>query len=162
MRVAYVEPFVRAARDVFKLMMDLEATRGELWACDELMPSKEASVAIGVTGDLLGSILYSFPKEMTLKMVEIMSGMAIEELDSFVASALGEVANIISGNAVTHLSNNNYNCNIVPPQMCWAKMCLFPWPASGPWWFRWRPGSASLISLSLYQSGKTLTPPQAN
>ena len=96
MRVAYVEPFVRAARDVFKLMMDLEATRGELWACDELMPSKEASVAIGVTGDLLGSILYSFPKEMTLKMVEIMSGMAIEELDSFVASALGEVANIIS------------------------------------------------------------------
>ncbi|HHT36637.1 MAG: chemotaxis protein CheX [Candidatus Wallacebacter cryptica] len=121
MRVAYVEPFVRAARDVFKLMMDLEATRGELWACDELMPSKEASVAIGVTGDLLGSILYSFPKEMTLKMVEIMSGMAIEELDSFVASALGEVANIISGNAVTHLSNNNYNCNIVPPQIVLGK-----------------------------------------
>jgi chemotaxis protein CheX len=120
-RVAYVEPFVRAARDVFKLMMDLEATRGELWACDELMPSKEASVAIGVTGDLLGSILYSFPKEMTLKMVEIMSGMAIEELDSFVASALGEVANIISGNAVTHLSNNNYNCNIVPPQIVLGK-----------------------------------------
>lgn len=66
MKVAYVDPFVRAARDVFKLMMDLETHRGELWACDELIPSKEASVVIGVTGDLLGSILYSFPKEMTL------------------------------------------------------------------------------------------------
>ncbi|NLM68696.1 MAG: chemotaxis protein CheX [Firmicutes bacterium] len=117
MKVAYVDPFVRAARDVFKLMMDLETHRGELWACDELIPSKEASVVIGVTGDLLGSILYSFPKEMTLKMVEIMSGMALEELDSFVASALGEVANIISGNAMTHLNTNNYNCNIVPPQI---------------------------------------------
>ena len=109
MKVAYVDPFVRAARDVFKLMMDLETHRGELWACDELIPSKEASVVIGVTGDLLGSILYSFPKEKTLKMVEIMSGMALEELDSFVASALGEVAIIISGNDMNHLYTNNYN-----------------------------------------------------
>ena len=73
MKVEFVEPFVKAARDVFQLMMDLDVRRGGLRASEELIPSKDASVAIAVTGDLLGSILYSFPKQMTLDMVEIMA-----------------------------------------------------------------------------------------
>lgn len=117
MKVEFVEPFVKAARDVFQLMMDLDVRRGGLRASEELIPSKDASVAIAVTGDLLGSILYSFPKQMTLDMVEIMAGMPVEEMDSFVVSALGEVANIISGNAVTYLNSVNYRCNIFPPQI---------------------------------------------
>ena len=107
MKVAFVEPFVKAARDVFQLMMDLDAQRGDLRASEQLVPSKDASVAIGVTGDLLGSILYSFPRQMTLEMVEIMAGMPVDELDSFVISALGEVANIISGNAMAYLNSAN-------------------------------------------------------
>lgn len=117
MKVAFVEPFVKAARDVFQLMMDLDAQRGDLRASEQLVPSKDASVAIGVTGDLLGSILYSFPRQMTLAMVEIMAGMPVDELDSFVISALGEVANIISGNAMAYLNSANYMCNINPPQI---------------------------------------------
>ena len=65
------------------------------------MPVSEANVVIGVTGDLRGSLLYSFPKQMALDMVSIMAGMSMTKLDAFVSSALGEVANIISGNAVT-------------------------------------------------------------
>ncbi len=72
---------------------------------------------IGATGDLSGSILYSFPKDMTLTMVKIMSGMELSELDGFVLSALGEVANIISGNAMTYLNSENYNCDISPPHV---------------------------------------------
>jgi len=121
MKVEYVEPFIRAARDVLKIMMDLDTERGELRASDAFIPSKEASVIIGVTGDLSGSILYSFPKDMTLSMVEIMAGMTVDELDSFVASALAEVANIISGNALIYLSTNNYTCDLVPPQIVLGK-----------------------------------------
>ncbi len=121
MKVAYIEPFIKAASDVFKLMMNLETKQGQLQASDELIPSRDASVIIGVTGDLSGSILYSFSKEMTLKMVEIMAGMEVGELDSFVVSALGEVANIISGNGMTYLSSNDYTCSIVPPQIIIGK-----------------------------------------
>jgi len=117
MKVEFIEPFVRAARDVFQMMMDLDVRRGELRACEQLIPSKDASVAIAVTGDLLGSILFSFPKQMTLDMVAIMAGMPVDELDGFVISALGEVANIISGNALAYLHSANYSCNICPPQI---------------------------------------------
>ena len=64
-----------------------------------------------------GTILFSFPKEMTLEMVKIMSGMEMDKIDNFASSALGEVANIIGGNAMTLLAKHDYNCDIAPPQI---------------------------------------------
>ncbi|NLA57712.1 MAG: chemotaxis protein CheX [Firmicutes bacterium] len=117
MKVAYIQPFYKATRDVFRIMMDVDVKRGELRLAKDLIPSREANVIIGATGDLSGSILYSFPKDMTLTMVKIMSGMELKELDGFVLSALGEVANIISGNAMTYLNSENYRCDISPPHV---------------------------------------------
>jgi len=41
----------------------------------------------------------------------------MKTIDSFVSSALGEVANIIGGNALTNLTCYNYICDLVPPQV---------------------------------------------
>lgn len=117
MKVEYINPFFLATTDVFKTMLSLEPQRGSLRAVEELVPVSEANVVIGVTGALRGSLLYSFPREMALEMVYIMSGMRMNELDVFVSSALGEVANIISGNALTYLSQNDLICDIAPPQL---------------------------------------------
>ncbi|NMB00786.1 MAG: chemotaxis protein CheX [Firmicutes bacterium] len=117
MKVEYINPFYQATIDVFRVMLNLEPKRGELRAVEELVPVAEANVIIGVTGDLRGSLLYSFPKTMALDMVNIMAGMQMTKLDAFVSSALGEVANIISGNAVTYLAKNNLSCDISPPQV---------------------------------------------
>ncbi|HAI51954.1 MAG TPA: chemotaxis protein CheX [Firmicutes bacterium] len=117
MRVEYINPFYKATIDVFRIMLNLDVQRGQVRAVDELVPVSEANVVIGVTGDLKGSLLYSFPKEMALEMVTIMAGMPMTKLDAFVSSALAEVANIISGNAVTLLSQNSFTCQISPPQV---------------------------------------------
>lgn len=117
MKVEYINPFYKATLDVFKIMLDLEIERGPMGVVEDLIPGKDASAIIGITGDLSGSIMYSFPKDMVLEMVRIMSGMELNKLDSFVSSALGEMANIISGNAVTGLLVNKYSCDIVPPQV---------------------------------------------
>ncbi len=117
MKAEYANPFYIATKEVFRLMLNLEAQRGELRVVKDMVPSNDASVLLGVTGDLKGSILFSFTTDMTLEMVKIMSGMEMSENDSFVSSALGEVANIIGGNAVTKLSEHKYICDIVPPQV---------------------------------------------
>ncbi|NMA94525.1 MAG: chemotaxis protein CheX, partial [Clostridiales bacterium] len=49
--------------------------------------------------------------------VKIMAGMEMDELDVFASSALGEVANIIGGNAMTKLTEYKYSCDITPPQI---------------------------------------------
>ena len=54
-------------------MLNLETQRGDLRVIKDMVPSNDASVLIGVTGDLKGSILFSFSTDMTLEMVKIMS-----------------------------------------------------------------------------------------
>ncbi|NLY44769.1 MAG: chemotaxis protein CheX [Tissierella sp.] len=117
MKAEYINSFYSATQDVFKLMLDLDVERGKLDVVEGLISSKEANVILGVTGDLKGSILFSFTKSMTLEMVKIMAGMEMNEIDNFVSSALGEVANIVGGNAITNLTEYNYTCDIVPPQV---------------------------------------------
>lgn len=117
MRVEYINPFYLATVDVFRVMLNLAPTRGTLRAVEELVPVSEANVVIGITGDLRGSLLYSFPKSMALDMVRIMSGLQMDSIDAFVTSALSEMANIISGNALTYLAKNALTCDISPPQV---------------------------------------------
>ncbi|NLB87808.1 MAG: chemotaxis protein CheX [Syntrophomonadaceae bacterium] len=117
MKAEYVNSFYKATLDVLKLMLDIEVKQGTLGVVEGLVPSRDVSVIIGVTGDLKGSILFSFPEDMALEMVYIMSGMRMDSIDNFVSSALGEVANIIGGNALNNLSQVNYICDIVPPQI---------------------------------------------
>ena len=117
MKAEYINSFYVATQDVFKLMFDLDVRKKELKVVEDMIPSRDLSVLLGVTGDLKGSILFSFPNNMTLNMVEIMAGMKIDKIDTFVSSALGEVANIIGGNALTNLSDKNYQCDITPPQV---------------------------------------------
>lgn len=117
MKSEYINAFYKATIDVFHLMLDVEIERGDLSLVEGMISSKDANVVLGVTGDLKGSILFGLPKEMTLKMIKIMCSMEMSEIDSFVSSALGEMANIIGGNALTILNSNNYVCDIVPPQI---------------------------------------------
>ncbi|WP_058485251.1 chemotaxis protein CheX [Defluviitalea phaphyphila] len=117
MKAEYVNSFYKATKDVFNLMMDLDPQIGELKALESMKSDKETNILLGVIGDLKGEILFSFPLDMTLEMIKIMSGMEMDKIDSFASSALGEIANIIGGNATTNLTEHNYTCDILPPKV---------------------------------------------
>lgn len=117
MKAEYVNSFYKATRDVFKLMLGLDPERKNLQVVEDMVFSNDANVVLGVTGDLKGTILFGFPRDMALEMIHIMSGMKMNQIDSFASSALGEVANIIGGNALTLLAENSCKCDIVPPQI---------------------------------------------
>ncbi|WMJ76842.1 MULTISPECIES: chemotaxis protein CheX [unclassified Sedimentibacter] len=106
--------FVKATRDVFKLMLDLsdiEDNPADDFVCDDSL-----DISIGVTGDLEGEVIYRFPPSTSLSMVNIMVGMDLDSVDEFVTSAISEIANIISGNVLTMLSDNKLKCDILPPK----------------------------------------------
>ena len=46
------------------------------------------------------------------------SGMEMSSVDEFVTSAISEIANIISGNVLTELAQNDMKCDILPPAVC--------------------------------------------
>lgn len=108
--------FVDATHNVFNLMLNISEISDlptENFKCDD-----EVDIAIGVVGDLQGEVVYRFPIPTSLNMVNVMSGMQFEEVDAFVTSAISEIANIISGNVLTALSNSDVKCDILPPVQC--------------------------------------------
>lgn len=117
MKAEFMNPFLQATQDVFKQMLSLDIERGKVALKEDLLEGKEVNVLIGVVGSLVGVVAYSFTKPMALAMVKSMSGMEVNQLNIFVTSALGEIGNIISGNALGHLANANYICDIAPPQI---------------------------------------------
>ncbi|NLJ98885.1 MAG: chemotaxis protein CheX [Tissierellia bacterium] len=121
MKAEHINAFYTATQEVFRLMLDMEVEKGNLELVEDMVSSNDANVLLGITGDLKGSILFGFPNKMALEMVKIMSGMEMKKIDTFVSSALGEVANIIGGNAATNLTNHDCICDIAPPQVIIGK-----------------------------------------
>lgn len=114
----YLVPFADAARQTLKLLLDIDTLEAENQTeSTEADNNDQVGVVIGLTGDLSGEIQYRFPSGTSLEIVKLMSGMEFTEIDEFVTSALGEIANIISGNAVTDLSTHNVICDILPPKI---------------------------------------------
>lgn len=110
--------FSTATQEVLKLMLDVDTVADvPVTKEDRVYGQDSITVKIGLTGDVSGSAYYNFPKDTALEMVKIMSGMEIEEVDEFVTSAMGELSNIISGNALTSLSQQEISCDILPPEI---------------------------------------------
>ena len=112
-----LDDFAGAAREVLRFMLgvdieDVAATQGVGQTSGE-----GVSVTIGLTGDISGETRFHFPRITALNMVSIMSGMDVGCLDDFVMSAMGEMANIISGNAATAMAARQVACDILPPEM---------------------------------------------
>lgn len=106
--------FLTGTRNVFQLMLDLSEIKenpAEAFECED-----ELDISIGIIGDLQGEVIYRFPHRTSLNMVNIMSGMEIDAVDDFVTAAVSEMANIISGNVLSILSDNDLICDIMPPK----------------------------------------------
>lgn len=109
----FYSSFVEATKNVFMLMLDIN--NFENCPVDSESFSGDLNISIGVTGDLVGEVVYKFSSETSLNIVKIMSGMEFEFIDEFVTSAISEIANIISGNVLTELSKGDTICDILPP-----------------------------------------------
>ncbi|MBD3344733.1 MAG: chemotaxis protein CheX [Chitinivibrionales bacterium] len=107
MDVSYVNPFITSTIETFKTMINTEVKPGAPRAKTEPFPTHDISGIIGLSGDAQGSIAISFPKVLALKFVSLMTGMTIKIVGPDLTDGIGEIANIIAGNAKQHLDGLN-------------------------------------------------------
>lgn len=112
MDVSYINPFMRATIDTFKTMLNMEAKPEDARLKTEPFPTYDISGVIGLSGDAKGSIAISFPKLMALKVVSAMLGIKLKVVGPELTDGIGEIANIIAGNAKQHLRNLNLSISL--------------------------------------------------
>ena len=78
--------------------------------------TEDITAVIGISGKLQGTVLYGFSQVTAEAIVKTMVGEeTVEVRDEIGLSALGEIANMITGNAASALAKAGFPCNISPP-----------------------------------------------
>ena len=115
MKAEFVNAFLSPAMDVWKKELGLELRFKEAVAVTDVFTTEDLTAIIGVTGKLKGNVFYEMSNQTAMTVAGTMCGMDFTEMDEMALSAVGELANMITGNATIALSDANYVCDISPP-----------------------------------------------
>ena len=86
----------------------------------------DITALIGLTGEIKGNVAYSFGIDTGKRLVSaMMMGTQINEIDSMGRSAIGEIANMITGRAGMLFSNTGKTFNVTPPSLVFGKNVVF-------------------------------------
>ncbi len=117
MKQEYVNPFLSPAIRVWQKELGQPLAMVSAEGMANRFTTEDITAAIGVSGRLQGSVFYGFPAGTARAVIDKMVGRGFELSSEMALSALGEIANVITGNAATELASIGYHCNISPPFM---------------------------------------------
>ncbi|OPZ86017.1 MAG: CheY-P phosphatase CheX [bacterium ADurb.Bin429] len=115
MKVEFVNPFIKAGIDVLVQLVGGGTERGQLAVRSVVFTSQPISIAVGVSGQIRGQVIYGMSQVTATKIASAMIGTPFITFDETAASAISELGNIISGNAMSLLAESGYSCDITPP-----------------------------------------------
>jgi chemotaxis protein CheX len=101
MDVKYINPFVVAIKNVFNTMIDVPFTLGQPALKKDRTPSFEISSIIGLSGNVSGCVVINLSTPVALQLVSALLGDTVTEIDDDTIDAIGEITNMIAGNAKT-------------------------------------------------------------
>ena len=99
MDVKYIKPFLQSIRNVFQTMLSAEVALGKPTVMKSKLEPADVSGIIGFSGDATGCVVLSFPKHVAIKSASAFAGMELEAGSPDFADAIGELANMVAGNA---------------------------------------------------------------
>ncbi len=119
MRVEYINPFVESAYNVLKEVLKSDVKRGELFLKSTSMPVLGVAAIVGLAGDVEGRVLFDMTADTATKvasaMLESMDMEPVDSLNEMARATITELANMITGQAVTKLHNLNFKFDLTPP-----------------------------------------------
>ena len=113
----YVNPFIEAAMKVVEQITGIEVRRGHLSYKAKVEPSFGVSIIIGIYGYLVGQVVYSMGSPLAERLVDrLLEGKSPQEKKVLFVDTLGELANMITGNATALLNlSKNLALHITTP-----------------------------------------------
>jgi chemotaxis protein CheX len=118
----YINPFLEAATVVFKSILKLDLRRGKLVIKENPIPSMDIAIIIGIVGQITGDVVYSMSFPMIEKIADVlMPGMTEEQVKEEYKDIVGELANMITGNAMNLFASSGKIIDITTPTVIEGK-----------------------------------------
>lgn len=99
MDVKCINAFMGSVKHVFRTMLKIDVEFGKPRVETKEDACQDVSGIIGLSGDVVGAAIVSFPKLSALRIASKFAGIALSDADEDFADAIGELANMIAGSA---------------------------------------------------------------
>ncbi len=101
-----INPFINATTNVLQTMAFAACSAGKPYLKKNDIATGDVTGIIGLTGDCNGTIAVTFDEGSILKIVSNMFGESMENLNHEISDAVGELVNMISGQARRELEES--------------------------------------------------------
>jgi chemotaxis protein CheX len=119
--VSFINPILQAVANVLSKMAQVEVTPGKPYVNKERTAAGDVTGVIGLSGDLTGVLSVTFEKDVILKVTNTMLEESYTEMDGNIADAVGELTNMITGQARMHLSKEGMHLKASTPSVIMGK-----------------------------------------
>ncbi len=111
-------PFIDTFFQVLPGLGIKNVERGKLSLKEKLSAARDVTALIGLSGGIRGNIAISMDLAAAKKIASIMMmGRPVETFDDMAQSAIAELANMISANAMTIVGQNGFAMQVSPPTL---------------------------------------------
>jgi chemotaxis protein CheX len=121
MDVKFINPFLYGTIEVLKKMAFIDPRPGKVYLKKTALAHGDVSGIIGITGDMIGSLAISFGESCICHIVGSMLGESYTEANQEVFDGVGEITNMISGVARTHMEKEGMQVYAAIPSVVYGK-----------------------------------------
>ncbi len=111
MDVRFINPFIQSVKRVFETMVHVKMTVGKPYL-KQNAEAADVSGIIGFSGDAAGAVVISFANDVACKAASSFAGIEIDENHPDFADAIGELANMVAGNAKKEFTDFNIKISL--------------------------------------------------
>ena len=130
MQAKYINPFIHASVNLFQEFIGIEVTAGKPYVRKDPQDLEEVSGIIGLAGETVGAVVLSFSRETAIAVVSAMEKKKYQALTNEVIDGVGELVNVIAGNAKKDLTE--FRIDISLPGIITGKAYSIHWPEGVP------------------------------
>jgi chemotaxis protein CheX len=105
-------------------MCFIDSKIGKPFLTDCQFTSDSVIIVIGVTGEMRGQVLIEMKLDVACDIASKMCMMPVTQMDELSKSAIGELGNMIMGNAATIFSTKGIGIDITPPVLAMGNMSI--------------------------------------
>jgi len=104
MDVSIINPFINATLNILETMAFVKSEAGKPYLKKDNVAQGDVSGIVGFTGETKGTVCVTFDELCILKIVSNMFGEEMQKINDEITDAVGELTNMISGQARKELA----------------------------------------------------------